>query len=291
MILADDHSFAGALSGGCVEKEVIRRAEHVFKTGTSLTFTYDGQYRLGCKGVIHILLEKLESQMLEAWIAQVKEYHTHRKPFKQGISQAENGAYASWYEFDGNRISCSSLTSERLHTQSREIIPQRQLVVIGSEHDSAQLALLGAHSGLKVHRIVGKKFPIPPEQDLYQMHSLSPEELPAHISLDAQTALVLMTHTLSTDFSYLQYILPYPLQYLGVLGPPQRKEELLSQFMEHFPDQSFDYVDQIEKMYGPVGLNIGGRTPEEIAVSVLAEVIAAFNGKLESIKAFRFSGV
>lgn len=291
MILADDHSFAGALSGGCVEKEVIRRAEQVFKTGEKAIFPYDGQYRLGCKGVIYVLLEKLDSQTTSKLIERVNSFHHQRTIFKQGISHGKGGDFSSWYEFEGNRISCSELTSEFDFDQEREILPQRQLIIVGSEHDSAQLALIAAHSGFQVLRLVGKSFPIPDDQSLYKTLSLPLEEIPNQIALDTQSALVLMTHTLSSDFSYLQHILPYPLKYLGVLGPPQRKEELLSNFMEQFPDQSFEYIDQFENMYGPVGLNIGGRTPEEIAVSILSEVVAVFNDKQKALESISFKSV
>jgi xanthine dehydrogenase accessory factor len=280
MILADDDSFAGALSGGCVEKEVMRNAQSVFRTGEKVIFPYDGQYRLGCKGVIHILLEKLEPATAAQWIQSVRQFHRERKFFKQGLAKDDQGNISSWFEFDGKRLWCSRLSSKAIRTAERDVLPQRQLIIVGNEHDSAQLALLAAHSGFQVRRIVGKTYPLLPAQPLYQDLALEPAELPLQLKLDAQSALVLMTHSLSRDFSFLRYLLAHSLTYLGVLGPPKRKEELLNSFLEQFPEESFTYIDQIERIHGPVGFDIGGRTPEEIAVAILAEIIAAFNHRL-----------
>ena len=60
MLLSSNGDMVGAVSGGCVEKEVLQRAQSVFKTGKSKIMTYDGRYRLGCEGVLYILLEPFE---------------------------------------------------------------------------------------------------------------------------------------------------------------------------------------------------------------------------------------
>ena len=57
MLLLEDGGSVGAVSGGCVEKEVFRQADSVFKTSVPKVMTYDGRYRLGCEGILHILLE------------------------------------------------------------------------------------------------------------------------------------------------------------------------------------------------------------------------------------------
>jgi len=266
-----------------VEKEVIRPCTSVFDTGEKRLFTYDGQYRLGCKGVIYILLEKFERTDAQLWTQHTRVFHEQRKSIGQQISLGEGDDFSTHYTFGKSTIRLSSLQTELQENTHRFIFPQRQLIIVGSEHDSGQLALIAAHSGFFVQRIVGKSFPIPAHKALPKTLCIQPQDLSQHLHLDTQTALVLMTHSLSTDFNYLQYILPHQLKYLGVLGPPQRKEELLNNFMEKFPEQSFDYIDQIESIYGPIGFHIGGRTPEEIAISVLAEIIAVFNGKIEKV--------
>src|SRR5690606_22223904 len=57
MLILDNHHMVGAVSGGCVEKEILLQSQTVFKTGQAKIMTYDGRYRLGCEGVLYILLE------------------------------------------------------------------------------------------------------------------------------------------------------------------------------------------------------------------------------------------
>ena len=64
--------------------------------------------------------------------------------------------------------------------------------------------------------------------------------------------------------------------YLGMLGPAHRKEKLLSQFIEYCPDVRESFLDQI---HGPAGLNIGAETPQEIAISILSEILSVVRNK------------
>ncbi len=57
MLITENGNMIGAVSGGCVEKEILKQSFSVFKTGMSKVMTYDGRYRLGCEGVLYILLE------------------------------------------------------------------------------------------------------------------------------------------------------------------------------------------------------------------------------------------
>ena len=79
MIIADDLTYEGALSGGCVEKEVLRQSLNVFPSKQNVVFEYDGRYKLGCNGRIYILVEYLEKPVFEEINSRIRNYHQNRK--------------------------------------------------------------------------------------------------------------------------------------------------------------------------------------------------------------------
>ena len=93
------------------------------------------------------------------------------------------------------------------------------------------------------------------------------------VSLDAQTYAVVMTHRYTEDVTLLRWLLARPLAYLGVLGPRHRTARILSELGE--PDAPATY----ERLYAPIGLDIGGSTPENVAISILAELQAVQSGR------------
>ena len=72
--------------------------------------------------------------------------------------------------------------------------------------------------------------------------------------------------------------------YLGILGPPSRKETILNNLMNFDETLLLNYADKIENLYGPVGLDISAKTPEEISISILSEIISVFNSHRVNVK-------
>lgn len=280
MVVADDATYAGALSGGCVEKEVVRQSERVFAKKESVVFPYDGRYKLGCKGVIHILVEYFDPAVLSALAVKVREFSRLRKSFRLGIKRDHFLTKASSYFcFDDEHIHVSATTSEaHVEREELEIPPQYQLVVIGGEPDSVVLAGLADQIGMRTLLVVKESFVHPVAKNV-KVAYLTPEGLVNAVRFDDQTAIVFMTHSLSKDLSYLVQVVKVKSAYMGVLGPPSRKELLLNEFMEYNETLFLAWQDKLERMHGPVGLGIGARTPEEISIAVLGEIISVFNHK------------
>lgn len=104
-----------------------------------------------------------------------------------------------------------------------------------------------------------------------QVLTLEPAELPARVDLDTIDAVVIMTHRLDLDEQFLQTLQGRTeLKYIGLLGTERRREKLL-QALALDPDVTG------EKIYGPVGLDLGARSPEQIALSILSEIQAVLN--------------
>ncbi len=281
MIIADDLSYEGALSGGCVEKEVLRQSQSVFSSRENVVFEYDGRYKLGCNGRIYIVVEYVNQDTLQKLSERIREHHEVRKPFTLRIARAvaPDKAHIA-YDFGGELIAISSREGELEGWTEEGVVihPQFQLVVIGGEYDSTTLANMAADAGIRTFLIVKESLPHRLSPNVSAMYVL-PEMLSTRIRFDAQTAIVIMTHSLSKDIGYLKELMKVPSCYLGVLGPDHRKKTVLNDLMSMDENAFFEYQDKLEDLRGPVGLNIGAVTPEEISVSILAEVIASMRMK------------
>jgi xanthine dehydrogenase accessory factor len=103
-----------------------------------------------------------------------------------------------------------------------------------------------------------------------------PEKVLDQIVIDEQTVFVLMTHNYNYDLAMLKALLERDVKYIGVLGPKKKLERML----DELKDAGMKLNEkQLSSIYGPVGLEIGAETAEEIALSIIAEIKAVFAGK------------
>jgi len=154
----------------------------------------------------------------------------------------------------------------------REIQPCFRLVVIGSEHDAIQLAIIANATGWEVEIVNTPKHPkkLADFPGATKVLNQSPENLVLD-QVDDQTAIILMTHNFAKDLLYLKALKDTQPVYIGLLGPSSRREKLLSAFIEYHPEVSEYFIDCI---HGPAGLNLGSETPQEIAISIIAEILS-----------------
>ncbi|MDP5061058.1 MAG: XdhC family protein [Maribacter sp.] len=275
MLIREDDIMIGAVSGGCVEKEVLFQAQSVFENQTAKLMTYDGRFRLGCEGILYIMLESFSPS--DALIEVFNSVIENRESFEVRISyKKEYGimdGYGSFIKLNSRSYSFNNNTKE----QSKALIftqlmqPCQRLLLIGGEHDAVQLAHFGLSMGWEVNVAVTPKenksisdFP-----GIDALLEYEPEDFPVE-TIDKNTAILLMTHSYVKDLKYLMMLKNSSPTYLGVLGPIKRREKLLSELVEHDIDIDLDFIEGI---HGPAGLNIGAETPQEIAISILAEIL------------------
>lgn len=284
MLIVENGQMIGAVSGGCVEKEIVKQSTSVFKTGTPKMMTYDGRYRLGCEGVLYILLELFnpETDFIEAFENCLANHNDFiiKSFYSKEISA--NPIYGSTVLFDDNRefsFNASSKTNRNTELQvfNQTLKPCFRLVIIGAEHDAVELCSFA--SALGWHVIIVTSL-----SDSQTIADFSGAQKVLHLSLETfdneiiteRTAVVLMTHNYAKDLRYLIAIQDLKPEYIGILGSVKRREKLLNEIMEHTPliDDEF-----LEKIHGPAGLNIGAITPQEIALSICAEILAVTRKK------------
>ncbi|WP_422859886.1 XdhC family protein [Flagellimonas sp. S174] len=274
MLLLENGKMIGAVSGGCVEKEVLRQAESVFQKGIPKVMVYDGRYRLGCEGILYILLEPFQpnAQFLEVFWETMK----YRKPFliKSFFQKdhSENRGYGSSFLFEGNELALNStLVKSDMEVFEQKLSPCFQLIIIGAEHDAVQLCQLASLMGWEV-TIVSNPREEKTANHFPGVHTFlqqEPENL--EIPLDEETAVVLMTHSFVKDLGYLLALKDKNCAYLGLLGPMRRREKLFDELLERHPDIAEDFLDSI---HGPAGIDIGAETPQEISISIISEILA-----------------
>lgn len=298
MLILENGQMVGAVSGGCVEKEVVRQAETVFVSGISKVMTYDGRYRLGCEGVLYLLLEEFNpnSEFIRSFEECLQKRDTFSIEASYVKNEGESDQVGSSIKFQNNfKYSFSgrnemSINRERAKSKKfiQEMLPCFKLIIIGAEHDAVELCLLASLSGWEV--LVVSSLSDPKTLANFPGAKLvSPVEAENfNLSIDVQTAVVLMTHNYARDLKYMAALKDSNPVYVGLLGARARKEKLMSQLLELHPDADWDFIGAI---HGPAGLNIGAITPQEIAISIISEILSVQrakealppNNKLESI--------
>ena len=281
MLIDESGHMTGAVSGGCVEKEVNRQAQEVFENDVPKIMTYDGRYRLGCEGILYILIEPFapEKDWINAFWEAVKTRAELEFTSQFHLEVGADQRYGSTMLFPaGQKGLRPGLNMDPdLLTFSTRFKPCFKLIIVGAEHDAVKLCGFAAMMGWEVTVVT-----VPTEQktieDFPGAHdflTVTPEAFQAE-GIDSETAVILMTHSFAKDLAYLLAIKQTRPAYLGLLGPANRREKLMDALFERYPEISESFLESI---YGPAGLNLGSETPEEIAISVLSEILAIVRDK------------
>lgn len=273
MLLVSDGRSAGVINGGCLDADLWRRARAAMDSGAAQCACYDTTSSedivwglgLGCRGVVKILVEPVGDL---GWLGDGKRVAAVFEGESLGtvVLDAEAGAEADQSlrpaDFQGGRASIETFQ------------PPPPLWVFGAGADVLPLVDLAAMMGWDA-RVIDPRAPHPERLPLVEGRHVAPEasgELP----FSPRDACVLMTHNFLHDAEILRAALESSAFYVGVLGPKRRADELLAFLKKQgfVPTQA-----QLAKLHAPIGLDIGAETPEEIALSILAELRAVKTGR------------
>jgi xanthine dehydrogenase accessory factor len=276
MLILENKTMIGAVSGGCVEKEILRQSESVFKNGKSKMMTYDGRFRLGCEGILYILLEIFEpnDDFIETFNTCLKSRNHFKIASYFSKEEGIHSGMGTYVEIGNEKqfVSMVSKENDTLSIFSQEMPPCFKLLIFGAEHDAVQLCQFAVLNGWEV-----SIYPSPTESKTItnfagalEFHSITPDELNTS-SIDNHTAIMIMTHSFANDLKWLMAIKNSNPVYIGLLGPIHKRENLLSHLLEYHPDLDESFL---EKIHGPAGLDIGSETPQEIAISIISEILS-----------------
>jgi xanthine/CO dehydrogenase XdhC/CoxF family maturation factor len=297
MLLLDDGSQVGLLSGGCLEEDLAAHAGQVLAGGLSHTVIYDMRAEddlswgqgTGCNGLVHVLLEPvgawLREQLLrvESCLEQRKSvisirklnhnFGTDRITFLTGSGDAfghepsdillAEGAGDPVRPDWGRTGRPVFLRTDRTSLYFQRYDPKPRLIIFGAGPDAKPLVQLASQTGFSVTlcdwreaMCSRERFPLADEIIVGP-----PEETAAALKLDSRDAVVLMTHHFQHDRALAEKLLHRELLYLGILGPRRRTSRLMGE--REIP----------KHVRSPVGLPIGAEGPEEIAVSIMADIV------------------
>ncbi len=283
MLICENGDIIGAVSGGCVEKEVKLRAQSVFKNNEAKVITYDGRYRLGCEGVLYILIEPFF--ITNEFVDDFENVLKNREDFevisyfkKKEDSVGNFGSIMKFLNAENHTFNREFKIEEikELEVFSQKMQPKNRLLIIGGEHDAVKLCKMSSLLGWEVDVITSIKDPktIHDFSGANSVVSQTPEIV--DLKMDSGTVVVLMTHNYVQDLKYLLKIIEFNPKYIGILGSKKRKNQLENDLF-HYKNNLNEEI--LSKIYSPAGLNIGAITPEEIALSILSEILTVIRNK------------
>ena len=253
---------SGFLSGGCLEGDVATHARDMLQDGVPRRLVY-GQgspwpdIRLLCGARIEVLLDRISPD--DPAVGAL-------------LGLADRRAPAVWIS-DGARRVCADAGTPPApwpDAFARRFDPVPRLVVLGSDPTALAIASLGAQSGCET-TLVRPRGPVepPPLQGVAYRRD-EPAEALAAIGLDPWTAVAVATHDAELDHAGLTAALPSPAFYVGALGARRRLPD-----RQLWLRQSGVNEANIARLRAPIGLDIGGKAPWEVAIAVLAEITEA----------------
>lgn len=291
MLFREDGTQIGLLSAGCLEADVAVRVHDVRRKGTSETIVFDMRVEddlswgqgAGCNGAVHVLLEPIDKH-LQKHLKAVKSYldcgvevTTFKKLNDAGAVSdylffAGGHTFGEWSDDVPEGIHCYRNQKSGIcfaseisaHIYIHTIWPKPRVIVFGAGMDVMPLVRLAAQSGF--YTIVSDWRPALCSRvnfpDADELIVAFPEEAFQYISFTPRDFILILTHQFQRDQQVLQYFLTKQVRYIGVLGSKARTQRLLGG------------SDLPPVVKSPVGLSIGAEGPEEIAVSIVAELIS-----------------
>jgi xanthine/CO dehydrogenase XdhC/CoxF family maturation factor len=271
ILIADDGDYQGLVSGGCLEGDLAVHARDVIATGTARVITYDlrGENEelfglgIGCDGLLRILLQRLAPADDYAPFAHIAEILRGDTPSSCAILLADRGELRTG---DTLFAATGPAIEDVLHTA---LTPLPRLLVLGAGPDAEPVVTLADLLGWRItvadHRPAYLERPAFAAADARL--GAPAGELADRVQLAHFRAAIVMSHHLATDRTYLAALAASPIPYIGLLGPPGRRDRLLEEI-------GAAGVLLGNRLHGPAGLDIGADSPESIALSILGEVQA-----------------
>lgn len=311
MLIMQDGQWIGGISGGCLEGDVLRTAQRVLWENEPTSVQYDTRtddpheigIGLGCQGLIDVFIQPLNALKGNPINALRKCLTRRRASVLISVLSSPSKEYRPGLLFDSQEKTIvekifrdngwSGLLVQKIAevkankkstllkiSESREqppwklfleyVPPQMQLFIFGKNYDVFPLLRISKELGWKTFVCA------PPQKISKPIYHLSDNVLSPLQSIsriDQHSAVLIMAHDYRRDFDNFQLVMETPCPYIGILGPKKRAVKLLQEQLSKGKN-----IDD-KRIFAPVGLDTGATTPEEIAISILAEIRTHFSGR------------
>lgn len=314
MLVSENGAWTGGISGGCLEGDALRKAKLAIHKGAPSLVTYDTTdddaqqigVGLGCNGVIDVLIAPLKKssknplnileQLINKRTPHVLLTVTDLEGDFDGLEVGDMLHYDNDNQFRaliGKSSGLAELMIQDIYLAFEKkrslsgiyeldkgsiecfieyLPPALHLYLFGENYDVYPMAQLAKNTGYLVTIVAN---PAKINRNLFRLvDNVLPKD--GKVNIDEHTACILMAHDYKTDIKNLRYLLNTKVPYIGLLGPRKRTNKMLDEFAK----QGI-YMSDLDhkRIHSPIGLDIGATSPEEIALSALAEIRAAFSGR------------
>jgi xanthine dehydrogenase accessory factor len=285
-ILFDRGAAAGFLSGGCVEGDVALHALDVLEDDAPRRLVYGRggppDIQLLCGARIVVLVERIAPR--DAAARRLLALGQARRP---ALWLSDGRARACLAPDEAGEALPRALREALAMARARTAIsgavgdavfrrhaPRPRLVVVGGDPITLAIARLASEAGFEMALVRPKGPASPPPITAVRYFRGEPAEAFAQLGLDAWTAVAIATHDIDIDHDALCAVLPSGVGYVGALGSRRRLPERLARLRDSGLTEA-----EIARLHAPIGLDIGARSPWEVAVSAIAEVIQALKAQ------------
>lgn len=301
MVVSDRMEMAGSVSGGCIEGAVVEEAIASMKEGrprmAEFGVSHDRAWEVGltCGGKVSVFVESLDEQ----WWGLVSAAAREDRPMGTAKVVSGESAGAMVLVSTQGEVYCSGTLDQRQRsaltaagkramddrlpsrsdTQALDCfadphLPRPRLILVGGAHIAMPLQDIARRMGYRVVLIdprsafaTRERFPLVDEI----IHEYPQTVLP-DLKLDPDTYVAVLTHDPKIDDGTLLQALPSPAPYIGVLSSRKTHEKRKKRLLEQGLDPEL-----LERLRTPIGIDLGGRTPEEVALAIMAEIVSVRN--------------
>jgi xanthine dehydrogenase accessory factor len=313
MLVQEDGRMTGAISGGCLEGDALRKALLAIHQKQNKLVTYntldeeDVEFgvQLGCNGIVHILFEPIDPQdgnnpisLLErsqlyrretvlVTLFSLHNFHGHQPGTcffldeESSYSRIDEANLKTIVQHDASSVLQAGKSSIKEYHQFEltafvELLqPPISLIIVGAGNDAFPLIEMTKVLGWQISVVDGRPTHANAQRfpKVNKLIAGKPAEVLSQLAIDEWTVFLLMTHNYKYDLAMMKLLLHVNCRYIGTLGPKKRLERMFDELKE----EGITVTDERRAMiHGPIGLDIGAEAAEEIALSVLAEIKAVF---------------
>lgn len=291
MAVSDTGEVAGSVTGGCVESALYEQTEEVLAGGPPRLATFgivdDEAFEVGlpCGGTVSVFVETLEPAILSGVADAVENERpvayvttlTGPRPgnarlVAPGTDGADPVATAVRPLLALGESGVVTVGGEDLFVSS--LVPRPDMYIFGAIDFASALATIGRFLGYRVTVCDPRALFITPARfpDADELVTEWPHEFLAHAPVDARTAICVLTHDQKFDVPALLAALRTPARYIGAMGSRRTTERRAARLFEEGLDEQ-----DLVRIHAPIGVAIGSRTPEEVAIAIGAQIVAVTN--------------
>ncbi len=326
MLITDDGRWVGSISGGCLEGDALRKARMVMTEKKSISVTYDTREEsnqnlgigLGCNGVIDVLIEPVVPGDANNPVALFEGFinvhqslalgtvysHSTRMGEKflminpgeiklsahQAAPDALTEDLSGLFESKKSETKNYAVDGEEMQVFLELIQPLPSLILFGGGFDARPVSQLAKSLGWEVQvtdECVAHIAPIFfPGAD--KLSLCKREFIDRDFDITPYTACVLISHNYEYDRDVLLKLITREAPYIGILGPRKRFDKMREEFGQRGIILS---GNQIQRIHSPIGLDIGAEAPDEIAVSIIAEIQSVFSNRSGGFLKYRSGAI